>query len=358
MPETEASTAGLLQRLPESPRRVAVLRASRIGDFMCAIPAFRALRAALPEARITLITVPLLRGTAERLPFFDTVASFPGFPGIAAQLFEPSAALRFFEQMQAERFDLAVQLQGSGVYSNPFVLMLGARYNAGFVRAGDHAARLDAALPLPEHDHEIRRTLALPMFLGASAAGEHTEYPLTHVDHLRAEALLLGMTPPFIGLHPTAHDPLRRWPLDRFEATARALQQQFGGTIVILGASGEYEYNRTLAARLRGACRDLTGLTALGTLGAVLTRLSVFISSDSGPAHIAYALGVPTVTIFRAGGAARYGPLQSGPFRALEPHDDADRVAAEQVTHAAAALIDSTVTRPPPIADLCAQSAR
>lgn len=357
MPETGVSTVGLLQRLPDSLRRVAVLRASRIGDFICAIPAFRALRAALPEARITLITVPLLRGTAERLPYFDTVASFPGFPGIAAQLFEPSAALRFFERMQAERFDLAVQLQGSGVYSNPFVLMLGARYTAGFVRAGDHAARLDAALPLPEHGHEIRRALALPIFLGAPAVGEHTEYPLTHVDHLRAEALLLGMTPPLIGLHPTAHDPLRRWPLDRFEAAARALQQRFGGTLVILGASGEYEYNRALAARLRGACRDLTGLTALGTLGAVLTRLSVFISSDSGPAHIAYALGVPTVTVFRARGAERYGPLLPGPFRALQPPDDADRVSAEQVICAAADLLDGAATLTPVTPDLCAQSA-
>ena len=73
MPDGGALAPGLLHRLPEPPRRVALLRASRLGDFICAIPAFRALRAALPGARVTLITVPLLRGFAERLPHFDEI---------------------------------------------------------------------------------------------------------------------------------------------------------------------------------------------------------------------------------------------------------------------------------------------
>ena len=355
MPDTGALTPGLLHRLPEPPRRVALLRASRIGDFICAIPAFRALRAALPGARVTLITVPLLRGLAERLPYFDEVASFPGFPGIAAQLFEPGAVLRFFQRMQAEHFDLAVQLQGSGVYSNPFLLMLGARRNAGFVRAGD-AVRLDAALPLPEHGHEIHRALALPVFLGATPTGEHTEFPLTHVDQLRAEALLQGLPRPLIGLHPTAHHRLRRWPLDRFASAAQALVRRHGGTLVILGGAGEYEYNRALAERVRGSCRDLTGLTTLATLGAVLTRLAAFITSDSGPAHIAYPLDVPTVTVFRAGGAHRYGPLPPGPFRPLEPLADSDCVTVAQVTQAATELIEWSATSETP--DLRTRSAR
>lgn len=358
MPDGGALAPGLLHRLPEPPRRVALLRASRIGDFICAVPAFRALRAALPGARVTLITVPLLRGFVERLPHFDEVASFPGFPGIAEQLFAPAAALRFFQRMQQQRFDLAVQLQGSGVYSNPFLLMLGARHNAGFVRAGDTAARLDAALPLPECGHEIHRALSLPVFLGAAPAGEQTEFPLTHVDRLRAAALLAGLPRPLIGLHPTAHHPLRRWPLDRFAAAAQTLATRFGGTLVILGGAGEYEYNRALAERLRGSCRDLTGLTTLATLGAVLARLAVFITSDSGPAHIAYPLNVPTVTVFRAGGARRYGPLQSGPFRPLEPLPDSDCVTLAQVADAATELIEWSATSAAPAADLRTQSAR
>ena len=356
MRDALTSMPGLLHRLPEPPQRVAVLRASRIGDFLCAMPALRALRAALPGARITLITVPLLRRLAERLPYVDEVAPFPGFPGIAVQLFEAQNALRFLQRMQAQRFDLALQLQGSGVYSNPFLLLLGARYNAGFVRAGDAAVRLDAALPLPQHGHEIHRVMALPVFLGVLPAGDHTEFPLTHVDHLRAEALLQQMPRPLIGLHPTAHDPLRRWPLDRFEQTARALHARYGGTVVILGGAGEYDYNRVLAERLGGICRDLTGLTALGTLGAVITRLTLLITSDSGPAHIAYALSAPTITIFRASGSHRYGPLKAGPFRPLEPAAAVDCVSAEQVTQSAMELIEWSEAAT--TSDLRTQSAR
>src|SRR5205807_9804435 len=110
---SNAFTPGLLARLPESPRKVVVLRASRIGDFLCAIPAVRALRATLPEAEITMITLPLLRDIAERSPHIDRVVPFPGFPGLAEQFFEARRATRFFGAMQEERFDLAVQMQGS-----------------------------------------------------------------------------------------------------------------------------------------------------------------------------------------------------------------------------------------------------
>jgi hypothetical protein len=81
--QTDPTAPGLLTRLPDPPRKVALLRASRIGDFLCATPALRALRRALPEAEITMITLPLLRGLVERSPHLDRFVAFPGFPGIA-----------------------------------------------------------------------------------------------------------------------------------------------------------------------------------------------------------------------------------------------------------------------------------
>src|SRR5438874_6523622 len=127
MEVTRAARPGLLRLLPASPR-IAVLRASRLGDLLCTVPALRALRAALPDAEIDLVTLPILGELAERLSYIDRFVPFPGHPGIAEQLFEPAKTLRFFEQAQARRYDLAVQLQGSGAYSNPFILMMGARY--------------------------------------------------------------------------------------------------------------------------------------------------------------------------------------------------------------------------------------
>ena len=138
---TGAFTPGLLARLPQSPRKVAIVRALRIGDFLLTTPAFRALRAALPEAEITLIGLPFVRELVERSTRLDRFVEFPGFPGLAEQFFDARRALDFFARMQAECFDLAIQMHGSGVYANPFTLMLGARVTAGYVRPGDNPGR-------------------------------------------------------------------------------------------------------------------------------------------------------------------------------------------------------------------------
>src|SRR6185312_16461550 len=103
---------------------------------------------ALPDAEITMITLPMLHELVQRSPHLDRFVAFPGFPGIAEQFFDAKRTTDFLSEMQAERFDLAIQMQGSGVHSNPFTLLLGSRATAGFIRRSDTAGRLDAALPM------------------------------------------------------------------------------------------------------------------------------------------------------------------------------------------------------------------
>jgi ADP-heptose:LPS heptosyltransferase len=345
---------GLLSRLPASPRRIAIVKPSRIGDFLCATPALRALRHALPEARITLITLPILRDLALRCPHVDHFAPFPGFPGLAEQLFEPERAVTFLRRIQAEQFDLSIQLQGSGVFANPFTLLLGAKYTAGFVRPGDPAGMLAAALPLPEEGHEIDRMLALPAFLGAAPEGTTVDFPFWPEDHAGAQALLGEAEAPLIGLHPAARDRTRRWPFERFIQAAEALQKQHGGTVVYLGEASENEAAERVARSLSGPCLNLAGRTPLGVLGAVIARLDILLTNDTGPAHIAYALKTPVVTIFGAGDPARYGPPSGIPARALVHPVDCrpcgfaecpigypclEHITVEQVTAAAGELL-------------------
>ncbi|HZC06526.1 MAG TPA: glycosyltransferase family 9 protein [Ktedonobacterales bacterium] len=307
---------GLLHRLPEPPRKVALLRASRIGDFLCATPAFRALRAALPEADITMITLPLLRGLVARSHYLDRYAAFPGFPGIAEQIFDARRAVEFFREMQRERFDLAIQMQGSGVYSNPFTLMLGARTTAGFIRDSDGPGLLDATLPIAERGLETQRVLALTTFLGAPPQGVETRFPLWREDHAEASALLTDAEPPLLGLHAGARDLARRWPPERFAAVGAALYARYGGALVLLGDAETVPASTRIAERLaheRVPCLDLTGRTSLPTLGAVIARLALLVTNDSGPAHIAYALEAPSVTIVGGVNPEAYAPPAQGP---------------------------------------------
>ncbi len=308
---------GLLSRLPEPPHKIILLRASRIGDFLCATPAFRALRKALPGTEITMITLPMLQDLVMRSPDLDRFVAFPGFPGIAEQFFDACRTIHFFQEMQGERFDLAVQMQGSGVYSNPFTLLLGAKVTVGYIRPGDQVGRLDAALPYPQQVHEVQSVLALTDFLGAPAQGEYIEFPLWPRDHEAAAALLEGTESPLIGLHPAARDATRRWALDRFAATGTELRRRYGGTLVLLGEEDEQATIDALAQRVGKPCLNLVGKTSLTTLGAVIAQLSVLVTNDTGPAHMAYALRTPTVTVFGASSPERYGPLQDGPYRVL-----------------------------------------
>ncbi len=310
---------GLLQRI-EPPRKVVVLRASRVGDLLCTIPALRALRSALPEAEITLLTLPLLRELALRLPSVDRYAAFPGWPGIAEQLFDPRSAVRFLADMQAEAFDLALQMQGSGVNSNPFMLLLGARATAGFIREGDSPGRLDAALAWPEAGHEIERMLALTTFLGALSCQPNprrTRFPLWPEDRAAADTLLQPAAPPLVGIHAGARDATRRWPAERFAAVGRELRARHGGALVLLGDEGERALCERVAELAGGAALNLAGRTSLPALGAVIARLALLVTNDTGPAHIAYALGVPSATIFGGASPAAYGPPPDGPHRAL-----------------------------------------
>jgi len=329
---------GLLARLPAPPRKVALLRASRIGDFLCATPAFRALRHALPGAEITMITLPILRDLVERSPHLDRFVAFPGFPGVAEQFFDARRATACFAAMQAEQFDLAIQMQGSGVYANPFTLLLGARVTAGFIRPEDGPGRLDAALPIPARGSEVRRVLALTTFLGAPMRGEATEFPLRPADHHAAEETLSGMEAPIIGLHAGARDRARRWPSERFTAVATALHARHGGSVALLGDAEAAPASAQIAQALRvnGApCRDLTGVTALPVLGAVIARLALLITNDSGPAHIAYALAAPSVTIYGGANPEAYGPPPGAPHR-LAIHGVACRPVGAQTCAACA----------------------
>ncbi len=298
---------GLLQRLPP-PRKVVVVRPARIGVVLCATPAFRALRRALPEAEITLVALRFARYLVARSPSLDRYEEFPGFPGMAEQFFEARRATAFFQRMQAERFDLAVQLYGSGVYSNPFALLLGARATAGFIRPGDPPGRLDGALPYPELPREVERLLALTTFLGAPPRGEELEFPLWPEDEAAAERLLAGLERPLLGLHPAGTEATKRWRLERFAAAGAALRAALGGTVVLIAGPGERPLAEAVAAALPGPCVNLAGRTSLPVAGAVIRRLAVLLTNDSGPAHIAYALGTPTVTLFGGTDPRRWGP--------------------------------------------------
>ncbi|OGW49038.1 MAG: hypothetical protein A2078_07220 [Nitrospirae bacterium GWC2_57_9] len=312
---------GLLSRIPDRPKNAVIVCASRIGDFLCATPAFRALRRRLPDTQFSLIGLPFVSGLVSRNPYLDHYVPFPGFPGMAEQFFDACKARAFFERMQQQRFGLALQMHGSGAYSNIFTLMLGARFTCGFVREGGDPGRLDAALPWPASIHAARRALALAEFLGAASCGHELDFQLTPGDHAAAEELLRGCKGPFIGLHAGSREPSKLWPEEQFASAGKELQKLLGGTVVVLGGPDEGPAGERIATSLNGVARNLAGRKCLGEMGGVIARLAVLITNDSGPAHIAYALNRPSVTLFGSTDPEEWGPPARPVHRVLRSAD-------------------------------------
>src|SRR5262245_37572888 len=121
------------------PARVVILRALQLGDLLCAVPAFRALRAALPDAEIVLVGLPWARVLVERFPhYLNGFREFPGYPGLPERPAQVERIPAFLTAMQAERFDLVLQMHGSGPFVNRLTVLFGARRCAGFYLPGDY----------------------------------------------------------------------------------------------------------------------------------------------------------------------------------------------------------------------------
>ncbi len=302
------------------PRRVVVLRALQLGDMLCAVPALRALRAALPEAEIVLAGLPWAHAFVRRFNrYLDGFLEFPGYPGLPERSFTPAAVTTFLADAQAEHFDLALQIHGSGAIVNPLLMLLGARLNAGFYMPGQYCPDESRFLPYPEGEPEVWRHLRLMEHLGIPLQGDTLEFPLSE-DDLHALAGLRrehGLRPGrYVCVHPGARGRTRRWPVERFAAVADALAAR-GLQVVLTGTAVEAELTAAVRLHMRRPAVDLAGRTTLGALGALLRDARLLVCNDTGISHVAAALGVPSVVIFTASDPRRWAPQDTQLHRAV-----------------------------------------
>ena len=308
--------------------RIAVLRGGGLGDLMFALPAVAALKAAYPGATVTLLGTPvhaeLLSQTAG--PVDETVI-LPFSEGVRPGPEDDGELERFFADMSTRNFDLAVQLHGGGRYSNPFLLRLGARHSVG-TRTPD-AVPLERTVPYLYYQHEPLRALEVAGFAGAPPLGlEARLEPLPEFRQQLAQDLAVESGASGNGrvvvIHPGATDPRRRWPAERFAAVARRAADD-GFRVYVVGDRSEKELAETVVELAvehapdgrpavepnagRPAVESLAGKLSLGELAALLAGSSVVVANDSGPRHLAQALGTPTVGVYWVGNAINAAPL-------------------------------------------------
>jgi len=302
------------------PRRVVVFRALKLGDMLCATPALRALREGLPEAEVVLVGLPWAREFVDRhRGLLDGFREFPGWPGLPEREPDHQAIPGFLDSIRAERFDLAIQLHGSGAVSNEVVARFGARWTAGFYEPGAECPDPRFFLPYPNRGLELRRLLSLMEHLGFASRGEALEFPLRDEDRRAALGILAARgleRTAFACVHGGASVPERRWPVERFAAAADALADR-GLAVVLTGSDGEADLTAAIRRTMRNPAVDLAGETPLGTLGALLERSALLLCNDTGVSHVADALNTPSVVISTGENPARWAPPDDRLHRVL-----------------------------------------
>ena len=336
------------------PRSVLLIRPDHLGDMLFATPSFRILREALPQAKITLLAGPWSQAVVAGNPDVDEllICRFPGFerqPKSSAAA--PYLLLRATARDLAGRFDAALVLRFDHWWGAWLAAAAGLPRRIGYDRPETRPFLTDA-LPYQSERHEVEQNASLVAALAPAAAGRAgpLRFAISGVarawaaDWLRAGGAADGRQ--LVAIHPGAGAAVKQWPAAAWAEVAAHLTAEFGARILLTGGEPERPLTAAIAADLPEPPLDASGQTDFDQLAALLERCALALGSDSGPLHLAVAVGTPTVHLYGPVSATKFGPW-GDPARHIvlktdwpcAPCNRLDWPAAELAQHACMATI-------------------
>ncbi len=302
----------LSERVPDV-RKIAVLRANALGDFIFILPAMEALRATYPNAEIVLLGKQWHFDFLQERPGpIDRVVVVPAYGGVSElpeYVGDANEHDRFFTTMMRERFDLALQVHGGGRYSNPFLARLGAKTTVG-LKTPD-AIVLDRWMPYIYFQHEVLRYKEVVSLVGATSGSIEPRLAIIERDRVEAENALAGLEKPLVVLHPGASERKRCWPSERFAAVGDALAEA-GAQVIVTGVQGEEPLVEGVVSAMQAEALNYCNRLSLSGFAGLLSRCAVVVSNDTGPLHLAAAVGAATVGLYGC-----FNFINAGPFTRL-----------------------------------------
>ena len=303
-----------------SPRRILLIRPDHLGDLLFTTPALDALRAALPGAHLTALVGPWGAPVVAGHPALDEVQVCP-FPGFTRQAKgDPLAPYRTLaaeaRRLAAQRFDLAVILRFDHWWGAWLAAAAGIPQRVGYDMA-EVAPFLTRRVAYVAGRHEAAQNLTLtwtaaglPVPEVVSPAQWPLHFPVRAEDEAAAAALLPSGAP-LVALHPGSGAGVKRWRSEAWAELATRLSRDAGAQVVFTGSAAEAELINPVLAALGSLPHrpvSLAGQTPLPVLAALYRRCALVIGPDSGPLHLAVAMGAPTVHLYGPVDAATFGP--------------------------------------------------
>jgi ADP-heptose:LPS heptosyltransferase len=300
------------------------MEAGGIGDMIMSTPALKAIRKKFSNSEITLLTVPRSAQALNNKRYADKILHFeqesfskgPSRPTYN-QVF---SNLRLLWSLRRERFDTMIDLEAIETWKSSllryiFYICVGAEN-----RVGRNSDGKGFFLDVKVHDdlfgtvHEVDRKMLIASTLGAEADDTKQEFYISTEDREFVNDWLLDSgiddNGTIVAMQPGAFVPSREWKSKGFVEIGRRLFQKYKARIIITGGN-----NDNVAYEINDELNDVEPILAtgfpLGRLGALLERVHLFISNDTGPFHIADALNIPFVVIFGPENFHRYGPYNT-----------------------------------------------
>ena len=299
---------------PPVPGRILVIRLDRIGDVVLSTPVLDALRRRFPHAFLAMLVRPECRDLVDGHPSLDAILEYDKAGRHRGAL----GTARFARSLRRYGFDTALVLHPTH-RSHWIPWLAGIPVRIGYRRKSPWL--LTRRLPHRKQEgaqHEAAYTLELLRALGIMEAPSLPRIPVHPAAVERVEALLAPWAlhgAPLVAIHPSASGASKRWMPDRFARVADRLAAERGAQICIVAGPADAAAAAMVAAMRRPAL-NLAGRLSLAELAALLRRAALLISNDSGPVHVAAAVGTPVVDIFGRNQAGlsrrRWGPLGPG----------------------------------------------
>jgi ADP-heptose:LPS heptosyltransferase len=340
-----------LQSFLKDIKKILVVRDDHIGDLICSLPVFEALKKALPNAHITLVASTYNAQIAEGNSFIDEILHYPKHKHSAhgRRYVSTWQQYRFLKSLRAKSFDLAIGLrshfshrQGQIVYAS------GAPYRLGHFPQRKRYRHLSFFYNIPalnprSYKHEVERSLDVVRSIGIDLTDPLPEVKIDETSRRFAEsqAERLGIAGhPVIGYHISNRDSVNCWSIDNFLKLIHLFKKNYkNSSHIITYAPNDHIKAFELATSGGEDCHAI-GTNTIREVGALQQKCDLFITVDGAPNHLSAALGIPTLTLFGGSDPTVWGPW--GPKNwSIKKSDDINKIKPEDLLEKAARIINT-----------------
>ena len=286
-------------------KNILIIKPSSLGDVVHSLPTLKALRDRFPEARLSWVINRELSNILEGNPYLDEIIPFErryrGF-------------YTFTKGLRRKGFDLIIDLQGL-FRSGLMALLSGAKKRIGFANGRESSPMFytDTVPVATMEMHAVDRYLLIAEHLGAKTEdSEDRDFTINfskeedYIRRLFKEKDLEGEK--IIVINPSGRWKTKRWPVEKFAALADLINKEKGASVILIGGPADVELATEVELRAKAEIINIAGMTTLKQLAALLSKVSLLVTNDSGPMHIAATVGTPVIALFGPTDPKRTGP--------------------------------------------------